>query len=36
MRTILFGGHQITEERARSIQMARSVGRTVEERLEST
>ena len=35
MRTIFFGGDQLTEERARNIQMARSDGRTVEERLES-
>lgn len=35
MRTIFFGGDQLTEERARNIQMARSDERTVEERLES-
>ena len=36
MRTNLCDGHQLTEEGARNIQMARSDGRSVEERLEST
>ena len=36
MRTNLCDGHQLTVEGARNIQMARSDGRSVEERLEST
>lgn len=34
LKTVFFGGDQLTEERARNVQMARSDGRTNEERLE--
>lgn len=34
LKTVFFGGDQLTEERARNVQMARSDGRTKEERLE--
>lgn len=34
LKTVFFGGDQLTEERARNVQMARQDGRTKEERLE--
>ena len=34
VETSFFGGHQLTEERARNVQLARSYGSTTEKRLE--
>ena len=34
VETVFFGGDQLTEERARNVQLARSDGSTAEERLE--
>ena len=34
LKTVFSGGDQLTEERARNVQMARQDGRTKEERLE--
>ena len=34
LQTVFFGGDQLTEERARNVQLARSDGRMSEERLQ--
>lgn len=34
LQTVFFGGDQLTEERVRNVQLARSDGRTSEERLQ--